>query len=220
METPFGILYSANLTSDAETGIGNWSAEEFVRALQHGLNPDGQPYYPAFPFTSYRRMTDQDAAALYAYFQSLDPVVNQVPEHDLPFPLSWRGMMTGWRLLFWQGRDTAPDDRGQYLVEVLGHCGECHSPRNLLGVVDDQAGLVGNPHGPEGERVPAIDPSAPNMQNWSAEEIAEVLKTGFTPEFDNLQGSMAEVIEEGLSHLSDDDLLAIATFLKEGRNAQ
>lgn len=211
LETPFGTFYSPNLTPD-QTGLRHWKEKDFVRALRHGVGAGGQALYPTFPYASYAQMTDADALALYAYFQSLDPITNAVPDHDVPLIFAWRAVLNGWRTLF---LDTTPldpaADRGRYLVEALGHCGECHTPRTPLGNLNKLRKFEGTHDGPEGEKVPAITAAA--LADWTAEDIAELLSSGFKPDYDNIQGSMEEVVTESTSHLSDEDRLAIGEYL-------
>lgn len=211
LETPFGTFYSPNLTPD-ETGLKAWTEQDFVRAVRHGIRADGQALYPTFPYASYAKMTDGDALALYAYFQSLPPIAKDVPAHDVPLPFAWRAVLNGWRTLF---LDTTPldpaADRGRYLVEALGHCGECHTPRTPLGNLDHARKFEGTKNGPEGEEVPAITAAA--LGDWTADDIAELLSSGFKPDYDNVQGSMEEVVGESTSHLSDADRLFIGEYL-------
>ncbi|MGB1088434.1 MAG: c-type cytochrome [Alphaproteobacteria bacterium] len=213
LETPFGTFYSPNLTPD-ETGLAGWAVEDFVRAVRHGVGKGGVPLYPTFPYASYARMTDADAAALYAYFMSLAPVRNEIAAHNLPLAFKWRGVLNGWRTLFLEATALDPEkNRGRYLAEALGHCGECHTPRTPLGNLDHTRRFEGTPHGPDGEKVPAITAAA--LADWSVDDIAELLKSGFKPDYDNVQGSMGEVVAESTSRLDDADRQAIAAYLKQ-----
>jgi mono/diheme cytochrome c family protein len=222
LETPFGTFYSPNITSDRETGIGKWSDEDFLRALLYGEGSQGEHLYPSFPYTSYSDMKIQDALSIKAYLMSLAPVRAAIQPHQLRFPFGWRALMKGWKFLFfWPELNmTMPNytpavARGSYLVTALGHCGECHTPRNALGAMDSVAFLKGNPNGPEGWAVPAlVGPSKGNFSQWSVEEISEYLKTGGKPDFDSAQGPMKEVIEENTRFLTDEDRAAMAEFLK------
>ena len=166
-------------------------------------------------------MTVGDMLAIKAYLFSLPPVTHAVGSHRLNFPFSWRGLMKGWKLLYFipQTYPTPSKDasiaRGQYIVIALGHCAECHSPRNSFGAMDGSAWLKGNRHGPDGWAVPAlVGPSKSNFAQWSVAEIAEYLKSGGKPDFDSAQGPMAEVILDDTKHLTDDDRLAVAHYLK------
>jgi mono/diheme cytochrome c family protein len=223
LETPFGVFVTPNLTPDRDTGIGAWTDEDFVRALLAGEGTHGEQLYPVFPYTSYSCMSIADALAIKAYLFSLPPVKREIASHRLNFPFSWRGLMSGWKLLFFSGPSELKDDpsrdatwnRGRYLVTALGHCAECHSPRNVFGAIDHAADLKGNRNGPEGWAVPAlVGPSKSNFAQWSVEEIAEYLKSGGKPDFDSAQGPMAEVIADDTRHLTDEDRLAVARYLK------
>lgn len=221
--SPFGTFYSPNITPDAETGIGRWSDEDFVRALMQGEGVHGEQLYPALPYTSYSRMTVEDALAIKAHLMTLAPVVAPQKPNDVPFPFSWRALIKGWKLLFFDGAAPLTDDaardatwnRGRYLVIALGHCAECHTPRNMLGAQIADQDLQGAPKGPGGGKVPAlVGPGAKDFDSWSVEEIAEYLKSGAKPDFDSAQGPMAEVIEDGTKHLTDQDRRAVALYLK------
>jgi mono/diheme cytochrome c family protein len=221
--TPFGTFYSPNITPDNETGIGRWSDEDFVRALTLGEGVHGEELYPALPYTSYSKMRVEDAIAIKAHLMTLEPVHAPHKPNDAYFPFSWRALLKGWKLLFFDGaaplaEDPARDalwNRGHYLVVALGHCAECHTPRNAFAARIREQELQGNPRGPGGWKVPAlVGPNAKALDSWSVDEVAEYLKTGAKPDFDSAQGPMAEVIEDGTKHLSDEDRRAIATYLK------
>ncbi|MEK9832066.1 MAG: c-type cytochrome [Rhodospirillaceae bacterium] len=220
LKTDFGSFYTPNITPDPETGIGNWSDEDFIRAMKKGVSPDGGRYYPTFPYTSYTRMTRQDMLDLKAYLDTVPPVRNAVPDHDLAFPFGIRASMMGWQLLFFDDTpfeaDTSKSDawnRGAYLVNGPGHCGECHTPRNLLGVVDSGRPLAGNANGPEGDAVPNITPHFSGIGGWSEDDIVSMLEVGLLPDGDFAGGAMTDVIEESTSKLSEDDRKAIASYL-------
>jgi mono/diheme cytochrome c family protein len=214
--SPFGTFVAPNISSDPEAGIGAWSALDLANALIHGTGPQGQHYYPAFPYTAYAKMTLEDAVSLHAFVGSLPAVEAAAPPHDVPFPFNIRRSLGGWKLLFikpgWvvTGELTEQQARGRYLVEALGHCAECHTPRNLLGGLERQAWLSGAPN-PSGKgRIPAI---SPGKLDWSEADIAEYLRSGLTPEYDSAGGEMVEVIEN-TSKLSAEDRDAIAAYLK------
>jgi mono/diheme cytochrome c family protein len=220
LKTDFGSFFTPNITPDPETGIGNWSDEDFIRAMKKGVSPDGGRYYPTFPYTSYTRMTRQDMLDLKAYLDTVLPVRNAVPDHDLAFPFGIRASMIGWQLLFFDDTpfeaDTTKSDawnRGAYLVNGPGHCGECHTPRNLLGVVDSGRPLAGNANGPEGDAVPNITPHSSGIGGWSEDDIVSMLEVGLLPDGDFAGGAMTDVIEESTSKLSEDDRKAIASYL-------
>jgi len=222
LATPFGTFYSPNITPDVETGIGAWSDADFVRALREGVSPEGAHYFPVFPYPSYTRMTEQDMLDLKAFLFSLEPVRRAAPAHDVPFPLDVRFAQFFWKLLFFEEGPVAGDpaqseawNRGRYLVDAAAHCGECHTPRNALGGARESLYLAGTPDGPEGERTPNITPDpGTGIGGWTKGDIVNLLKTGFKPDFDNVQGSMEEAIEHGLKDLTDADLEAIAEYLK------
>lgn len=215
LTTPFGVFYSPNLTPDVETGIGGWSDEDFVRAVTLGEGIHGEQLYPVFPYTSYSAMRVKDVLAIKAYLFTLKPVKAPRPDNKISFPFSWRALMKGWKLLFVDSPPTAAWPRGEYLVRALGHCGQCHTPRNVFGALDGGAHLQGNRSGPDGWRVPAlVGATKSNFADWSVEEIAEYLKSGVKPDFDSAQGPMAEVIEDNTKHLTSEDRRAIALYLK------
>jgi mono/diheme cytochrome c family protein len=222
LATPFGTFHTPNITPDAETGIGTWTDADFLRALKEGRAPDGRPYYPAFPYTSYAGMTDRDALDLKAYLFAQEPVSRANKEHDLGFPFSLRFTAGVWQTLFFAPAPFAPEpdrdaqwNRGAYLVRHLAHCGECHTPRNALGVLDHDRAMAGTKDGPDGKPVPNITPDkATGIGAWSIGEIVSLLKSGATPEYDYVGGMMAEVVDHGTSHLSEADLEAIASYLR------
>src|SRR5438132_8606176 len=163
LATPFGTFYSLNITPDAETGIGRWTDAQFLRALREGVRPDGANYFPVFPYPSFTGITDEDALAIKAYLFSRPAVREADRRHDVPFPVSWRFLQTGWKLLFFKPGPFRPAperslayNRGAYLVTALAHCGECHTPRNVLGASDPSGFLAGTPDGPDGKKVPNI----------------------------------------------------------------
>jgi mono/diheme cytochrome c family protein len=219
LASPFGTFYAPNISSDPQQGIGAWSELDFVNAIQRGVGRAGEHLYPALPYTSYQRMKIEDVRDLYAYIKTLPAVATPSRPHDVPFPFSVRRLLGGWKLLFLDERPFVPDttkdavwNRGAYLVEGPGHCAECHSPRNPLGGIKSDERFAGG-RDPEGKGwVPNITPHADGLATWKAADIAEFLKTGLTPEFDSAGGSMREVIEN-TSRLTDDDRLAIATYL-------
>lgn len=222
LETPFGTFYTPNITPDRETGIGAWSDEDFVRALREGVSPDGSHYYPAFPYTSYTRISDNDMLAIKAYIFSLPPVRQENRAHELDFPYGWRFLLGPWKMLnFTPGPFVADParseswNRGAYLVEALGHCGECHTPRNAWGGLDRKRWLAGTADGPEGDKVPNITPDpATGLGSWSDSQITGVLRTGLLPDGDVVGSAMGEVVDWGTSRLTNDDRAAIAEYLK------
>jgi mono/diheme cytochrome c family protein len=221
LATPFGTFYSPNITPDPETGIGRWSDEQFLRALRDGVRPDGANYFPVFPYPSFTKITDPDVRAIKAYLFSLPAVRHANRAHDISFPVSWRFLQNGWKLLFFSPGPFRPAperseayNRGAYLVTALAHCGECHTPRNWFGATESDRFLGGNPHGPDGKKVPNITPDPQTgIGKWSEEDITTLLKTGQTPEFDFVGGAMGEVVRN-TSRLDDADRRAIAIYLK------
>jgi mono/diheme cytochrome c family protein len=219
--TRFGTFYSPNITPDVETGIGRWSDEQFLRALHDGVRPDGANYFPVFPYTSFTKITDADVLAIKSYLFSLPPVRQANRAHDVAFPLSWRFLQTGWKLLFFSAGRFQPAtghsgdyNRGAYLVTALAHCGECHTPRNWLGATEPDRILAGNPDGPDGNKVPNITPDRrTGIGDWSEQDIVTLLATGQTPDFDFVGDGMAEVVKS-TSRLTEADRRAIAVYLQ------
>ena len=221
LATPFGTFYSPNITPDPQTGIGRWSDEQFLRALRDGVHPDGANYFPVFPYPSFTKITDADARAIKAYLFSVPAVRQANRTHDVSFPLSWRFLQDGWKLLFFSPGPFRPApnrseayNRGAYLVTALAHCGECHTPRNWFGATKPDRFLAGNPDGPDGKRVPNITPDRKTgIGNWSEDDIIGVLTDGHTPDFDKVGGAMAEVVKS-TARLTEEDRRAIAVYLK------
>jgi len=218
LPSPFGTFYVPNISPDGADGIGRWSEADFVTALMKGTSPDRTHYFPAFPYTSYQRAKVEDIRDLFAYLKTLEPVSGKVRNHDVPFPFNIRRDVGIWKLLFMDGKAFTPDvahsvqwNRGAYLVNGLGHCAECHSPRNFLGGIVAAQRFAGGPN-PEGEGwVPNITPK--NLGDWSQKDFAFFLQTGQTPDDDNASGSMARVIKN-TSQLPAEDRTAMAEYLK------
>ncbi len=222
LATPFGTFYSPNITPDAETGIGHWTDAQFLRALREGRRPDGASYFPVFPYPSFTNISDADVLAIKAYLFSLKPARQANRAHDVALPFSWRFLQTGWRLLFFREGPFRADpshdaayNRGAYLVTALAHCGECHTPRNMLGAVKPGLTLAGTPDGPDGQMVPNITPDrATGIGAWDSDDIVTLLKTGRTPEESAVKGAMREAVQDGLRFLTDADLRTIAVYLQ------
>ena len=224
IETPFGAINSANLTPDPDTGIGAWTADQFARAMHEGVRPNGQLLYPAFPYTYYTRVTRADADAIFAFLRTLPPVVNRVDRDSLPFPFDIRASMTAWNAMFFSQGYFKPDpahdeqyNRGAYLVEGLGHCGACHTPMNALGGNRASQAYQGNlinlwvaPNITGDARI--------GVGGWSAAQIVEYLKFGRN-DVAAASGPMAEVVMFSTARMPDDDLQAIAAYLK-GRGSE
>ncbi len=218
--TPFGTFYSPNITSHPQHGIGRWSDDDFLRALRDGVAPDGSHYYPVFPYTSYTQLKDDDIRLMAAYLRTVRPAVTDVREHELPWYL-FRRMMAVWKWLFFEPTEfaemptgSAEHNRGAYLV-VIGHCSECHTPRNRFGALDVTRYLVGARSGIGDELVPNITPDrSAGIGKWSKDDLTYFLATGALPDGDYVGSSMAEVIDDSTSHLNSADLQAMAVYLK------
>jgi mono/diheme cytochrome c family protein len=216
--SPFGTFYAPNISPDPADGIGRWSEAEFINAVTRGISPAGYHYFPAFPYTSYAHAKVEDLSDLFAYLKTLAPVSGKVRDHDVPFPFNIRRNIGIWKILFMDGKPFAPDaahstqwNRGAYLVNSLGHCVECHSPRNFLGGIITAQRFAGGPD-PEGEGwVPNI--TQKGIGDWSEKDITFFLETGATPDNDSAGGSMARVIKN-TSQLPPEDRAAIADYLK------
>jgi len=217
--TPFGTFRAPNVSMHPTEGIGAWSLQDFARAVLLGVSPDGQHYYPAFPYASYVHMRPQDIADLWAFWQTLPAVDTPSQPHEVGFPFTIRRGLGLWKLLNVTPDFVLPDSddpqlmRGRYLVEGLGHCTECHTPRNVIGGLDRGAWLAGAPNPSGRGRIPALPP-----QGWSALDITAYLQSGFTPEFDVVGGSMADVIAN-LSRIPAADRDAIAAYLLAVRSS-
>lgn len=216
--SPFGTFNVPNISPDPNDGIGRWSEADFVTAVLKGTSPSGFHYFPAFPYASYEHAKVEDIRDLFAYLKTLAPVAGKTRDHDVPFPFNIRRNVGVWKFLFTDGKPFVPDasksaqwNRGAYLVNSLGHCAECHSPRNFLGGIIDAQRFAGGPN-PEGEGwVPNI--TQKRMSDWSAKDFAYFLESGMTPEGDTAGGSMARVIRN-TSQLSPEDRTAMAEYLK------
>jgi len=218
LASPFGTFYVPNVSPDPADGIGRWTEADFVTALMKGTSPSGAHYFPAFPYTSYQHAKLQDVRDLFAYLKTLEPVAGKVRDHDVPFPFNIRRNIGIWKLLFMEGKPFTPDpahsaqwNRGKYLVNGLGHCAECHSPRNFLGGIIAAQRFAGGPN-PEGEGwVPNI--TQKGLGDWSVKDFEYFLETGQLPDGDSAGGSMARVIKN-TSQLPGQDRAAMADYLK------
>jgi mono/diheme cytochrome c family protein len=218
LNSPFGTFYAPNISPDPADGIGRWSEAQFLNAVTRGVSPQDTHYFPAFPYTTYAHARVSDIRDLYAYLKTLAPVPGKVRDHDVPFPFNIRRNIGIWKLLFMDDKPFAPDasrsaqwNRGAYLVNSLGHCAECHSPRNFLGGIVAAQRLAGGPD-PEGKGfVPNI--TQKGLGEWSEKDIAYLLESGQTPDGDSVGGSMSAVIRN-TSQLSEDDRDAIANYIK------
>jgi mono/diheme cytochrome c family protein len=215
LPTPFGTIYSTNITPDPETGIGLWTEEAFQRAMREGVDREGNHLYPAFPYDHYTRVTEEDNRALYAFLMTREPVRYTAPENELPFPISFRPILAGWKILFLDVGAFEPDpdrseewNRGAYLAEGLGHCGSCHTARNRFGA------LSGHWNGGEAEgwAAFAINEASPAPIPWDRESLHAYLRNGWHPHHGVSRGPMAEVTAN-LGTLPEADVRAIATYV-------
>jgi mono/diheme cytochrome c family protein len=216
--SPFGTFYAPNISPDRADGIGGWNEANFITALWKGTSPDGQHYYPAFPYTSYQRIALNDARDLFAYLRTLPAVSGKARAHEVPFPFSWRRLLGGWKFLFLDGQPFRPDpsksaqwNRGAYLVNGPGHCAECHSPRNLLGGIEAGKRFAGGPDIEGKDWVPNI--TQKGLADYSVDDIAHLLETGQMPDGDSVGGAMTAVVRN-TSQLPAADREAMAVYLK------
>ena len=217
LETPFGAFYGPNITPDRETGLGTWSEDDFKRAMRKGERRDGSHYFPAFPYPSFTGMTDVDIRDLWVYLQSLPAAKQPSREHALRFPFNLRFLVGGWKWLYFQPGpvaeqvpSTAAVARGSYLVRVLGHCGECHTPRTVLGGPKTESLLAGAKI-PDG-KVPNI--TRTHMQKWKDSDFKEYFANGTTSGGDITLEPMSEVITNTTSQWSKDDVDAVIAYLR------
>lgn len=220
LESDFGTFHVPNISPDPDTGIGLWSTLDLVNAMMLGTSPEGRHYYPSFPYPSYTRMKVQDIIDLKAYLDTRKAVRHDVPPNELKFPWNMRRAIGLWKVLYLKQQPVVSVDpaealieRGRYLAEGPGHCGECHTARNFIGGPHLADWLAGGPN-PEGEgRVPNITPNRDGLGSWSESDIAYYLESGFTPDFDTVGGSMVKV-QENMALLQEQDRKAIAAYLK------
>jgi len=219
IESPFGAIYSTNLTPDRETGLGAWSDDDFLRALRLGIGRDGARYYPAFPYPHFTRLTRQDILAIRAHLATLAPVSNLPRAAELRFPFNWRFVMRGWNWLFLTPGFLMPDqmktaewNRGRYLVEGVAHCGSCHTPKNIFGADKRGEKLAGGIV--QGTAAPRLDGSERGLKSWSVEDITEYLQKGRNGR-KQAGPLMSEVVTNSTSKMSEGDVRAIAVYLKD-----
>ncbi len=215
-KSPFGTFVAPNISSDPEHGIGEWSDLDIVNALRRGVSPEGTHYFPVLPYPTYQRAELEDLVSLAAYLRTLPPSQAESAAHEVPFPFSMRRNLGMWKRLFlndnWvlEAEPGSEVERGRYLVEALGHCGECHTPRNMLGGAEFSRWMAGAPNPVGDGRIPNLTPA---HLKWSKEDLTYFFETGFTPEFDTAGGEMAKVIKN-LAKLPADDRQAIAAYIK------
>ncbi len=221
LKTPFGTFYSPNITWDTRYGIGGWSEADLRRALREGIGPDGTHFFPVFPFGSFTGLADHDIADLYAYLKAQPAVAQENKPNEVSPPFGWRFLLVFWRGLFFTKGPMEPMagqseewNRGRYLAQAVAHCGECHTPRNIVGALRESRAFSGNPEGPDGQKAPNItsDPET-GIGKWSIEDIVTLLDSGQTPEFDFVGSGMGEVVK-GTAKLTDEDRRAIAVYIK------
>ena len=218
LKSPFGTFYGPNITPHPEAGIGRWTEADFVRAIRLGERPDGKNYFPAFPYPSFTKIVDRDLRDLWAYLRTLAPSPRANLEHEMRFPFGWRFLVTFWKWFFFTPgpftnlpglSDIA--NRGAYLVQALGHCSECHTPRNFLGGPKTSRFLAGG-KGPDGKDVANLTPTL--LKKWSDKELEDILTTGIDPEGDVVAETMGEVVRNTTSQLTPADLNALIAYLR------
>ena len=218
LKTPFGTFYGPNITPDAQAGIGRWSYEDFVQAMREGVRPDGANFFPAFPYPSFTKITDEDLRHLWAYLRTLKPSAQPSREHELGVLYRSRAAVGAWKKLFFTPGPIKPDpaksaqlNRGAYLVQALGHCGECHTPRNTLGGPKNDRFLAGAKLA-DGATASNLTPT--RLKRYSDAELKEILQTGNYPDGDVIGETMAEVVKNTTSQLTAQDLEAIMAYLR------
>lgn len=221
LKTPFGIFVPPNISQDAKDGIGAWTVQDLANAMMKGVSPSGEHFYPAFPYASYARMKPQDVADLYAFLKTLPAVSGKAPDNALSFPFNIRRGIGLWKWLYLSPepvvalQDGASEQAlaGRYLVEGPGHCGECHTPRDLAGGLKRDKWLAGAVAAEGRGVVPNLTSGQGGIGGWSASDIANYLETGFTPDFDSVGGAMVDV-QKNMAELPAEDREAIAAYLK------
>ncbi|MFK0688519.1 c-type cytochrome [Mesorhizobium sp. IMUNJ 23033] len=221
LKTPFGTFVPPNISQNAKDGIGAWTEEDLANAMLNGVSPGGEHFYPAFPYASYARMKPSDIADLYAFLKTLPAVAGKAPGHTLGFPFNIRRGIGLWKLLYLSPQpvialpEGTPDKvmAGRYLVEGPGHCGECHTPRDLAGGTKKAEWLAGATAAEGSGIVPNVTSGEGGIGDWSDADIANYLETGFTPDFDSVGGAMVDV-QRNMAQLTPEDRAAIAAYLK------
>jgi len=221
IETPYGIFITPNITPDAESGIGRWTEADFLAAMKDGEGPEGEYYYPAFPYPSYAGLTDQDVLDIRAYLATVEPVAKHNEPHELEWYIPGRWAMGIWQWLFapWEYPATPDSDlvwqRGAYLARHLGHCGECHTPRNIFGALNISGELAGSPKGSSGGGGPNLTVSKEQgLGDWTKGDLELFLELGMKPNGDFAGGGMTTVIDDNTSQLTPDDRAALILFLR------
>ena len=218
LKTPFGTFYGPNITPDKKAGIGGWTFADFVRALREGEEPDGAHFFPAFPYASFTHVSDADLRDLWAYLQSLKPSPQPSKPHELGFPFNVRLSLWGWKWLFFASGEFRPDasksaqvNRGGYLAVALGHCSECHTPRNVFGGPKWNRYLAGAKLG-EGTAAPNLTPT--RLKRYADSELKDILSSGLFPDGDVMGDTMSEVVRNTTSQLTPQDLDALIAYLR------
>ena len=218
--TPFGTIYSTNITPDEDHGIGGWTLQEFSRAMRQGRSASGEQLFPAFPYTHFTLVSDDDLAAIYAYLMTREASAYQPPANTLRFPFSLRSLQSGWKLLYFEDRRWEPVagksaqwNRGAYLAEGLGHCGACHTPRNALGAERDDAAYAGALV--DDWYAPALNTAADSPLPWTENDVYAYLRQGGSQLHGVALGSMSEVVHQGLGEAADDDIRALAVYFSD-----
>jgi mono/diheme cytochrome c family protein len=229
MHTPYGVIYGTNITPDPETGIGRWSEAAFIRAMRQGVDREGHHLYPAFPYDQFALATDDDLRAIYAFLMTRGPVRYQAPAPDLPFPLGFRPLLAGWKLLFLDDERFQPQpdqsdewNRGVYLANGLGHCGACHTPRNTLGARDEDRYLAGTQS--EGWYAPPLNDASPAPSSWTEQELFHYLRHGISVRHAVAAGPMGSVVRN-LAQVPEADVRALSAYIAsvmgtDGRGGQ
>jgi mono/diheme cytochrome c family protein len=215
--TPFGMIFSSNITPDAQTGIGSWSEAAFQRAMREGVDRQGRQLYPAFPYDHFTKATDNDVHTLYAFLMSQPPIHNAIPANELEFPFNFRPIIAGWKILFLReaplqldGSKSPEWNRGRYLVEGLGHCGACHTPRNILGAEKRSSAYAGG--AAEGWQAPPLNSDSLAVHKWTTDQLVEYLSTGWTRWHGAAAGPMSDV-SRNLAQAQSRDVRAMATYI-------
>ncbi|MCC6472312.1 MAG: cytochrome c [Burkholderiales bacterium] len=221
LKTPFGTFHGPNITPDPSNGLGRWTEADFMKAMRLGVRPDGAHLYPAFPYPSFTGIMDGDLRDLWAFLRTVKPSAQANRPHELRFPFDQRWLLAAWKWLFFKPGPFAPEkdrsialNRGAYLANALGHCGECHTPRNFLGAMNKDRMLAGGKT-PEGKDVANLTPA--KLKKWSDGELKDFLTTGLTADGDVPAEAMAEVIRNTTSQLTPDDLSALIAYLRSLR---
>ncbi len=226
LPTPFGVIHTTNITPDPDTGIGTWSEEAFIRAMHHGIDREGQQLYPAFPYDYFTRVREDDLRAIYAFLMTREPVVAEPRENELSFPFNIRQLVAGWNLLFLDAAEFEPDpehdeewNRGAYLVEGLGHCGACHTPRNRFGAADKTGPRVFAGSRAEGWYVPPLNADAPAPIPWTLFSLVDYLIDGWHENHGIAAGPMTPVVND-LYDQSEDEAFAIAAYIMSAKGGE